>query len=93
MASDPNLRPAALVEWRMALDKTSVHCVPRDEISYHTCELSCRCRPVLVPAPDHVKDVLQDWIVPAIKHNNAIERALERGAPDSLPLDLNDLTL
>tara|TARA_R100000458_G_C8275705_1_gene250856 strand:- start:2839 stop:3120 length:282 start_codon:yes stop_codon:yes gene_type:complete len=93
MPSDPNLRPAALVEWRMALDKTSVHCVPRDEIELHICELSCRCRPVLVPAPDHVKDVLQDWIVPAIKHNNAIERALSFGVPDALPLDLDLPTL
>ena len=93
MPDDPNMRPAALVEWRMALDKTSVHCVPRDEIELHTCELSCRCRPELVPAPDHVKDVLQDWIVPAIRHKNSIERALNHGVPDALPLDLDLPTL
>ena len=91
MPDDPNMRPAALVEWRMALDKTSVHCVPRD--AYHTCSLACRCRPELVPAPDHVKDVLQDWIVPAIRHKNSIERALNHGVPDALPLDLDLPTL
>lgn len=89
MATDPNLRPAALVEWRMALDKTSVHCVPRDEITYHTCSLACRCRPELVPAPEHVATVLADWIVPAIKHLNSIERALEVGVPSCLPTDLD----
>ena len=93
MAIDPNCRPSAHVEWRMALDKTSVHCVPRDEITYHTCSLACRCRPELVPAPEHVQTALADWIVPAIKHLNSIERALEAGVPAALPLDLDSTTL
>lgn len=88
MTSDPNTRPAARYDWRMALDKSEVHRVPIDELSLHVCSAACPCQPEVVPAPEDVRAVLGPSLVPAVAHRNSIARALLFDIPDSLPLDL-----
>ena len=77
----------------MASDKPELHRIPADEIPRHYLSTSCPCRPVVITPPDNVRVALGRNLVPAVSHRNAIERALEDGIPDALPLDLYDPTV